>query len=132
MASSIAVIATLRSGTGSSPTPTWSRSVQASAAAAAAMPLSQEAVLPQPQLGQAGLVGRRGDRAQPLGRELGQEDRTDRRHGPILPRRAYAAGVSDGLLGFAVVGAVLALTPGPGLAVVPPGGVRLAYARRPT
>jgi hypothetical protein len=40
VATSIAVSATLRSGTGSSPTPTLSRPVQASTAAALAMPLS--------------------------------------------------------------------------------------------
>jgi len=65
VATSIAVRATLRSGTGSRPTPSRSRCVHASAAATLAMPLSQKQSS-HSQLVQAGVVGRAGDGAQPL------------------------------------------------------------------
>ncbi len=77
VAISIAVNATLRSGTGSRPIPTLRLIGPAQYGGRGRETALQEAVLPEPELVEAALVGRPRDIAQGLGTPLGQEDRSE-------------------------------------------------------
>ena len=74
----MAASAGLRNGTGSSPIPTVIRSDQASAAAAVVEPALEEAVLPQPELVNAGRLRSLDGGPELLGRALGSEHHTGR------------------------------------------------------
>ena len=85
VASSMAVAATLRSGMGAMPIPMRSASVHASAAPTVGERGLPEAVLPDPQFGQAGGLGGEHRVAELVGSvRVGVEDRADAGHPPTL------------------------------------------------